>query len=383
MTMAASRDTTLSKMARMVAFWIFGNPSEAIDPESIASANELTVGYVRKLLAELAGKGYLVKPEKVRAEKGRIAYTPYAIPPQANTTVTVSQPSRSELPYGENNHHGQEVVTVEPTVSTDTPEITAVQAQITVSETVVDAPVSGDASPTPTPVYTHERDAATRVNRSVKEKAKGKRKKQKKKDIPPSGGTVPDSSSDSPKVDHREMMTAVCDAFKVKPGGFAGILGQQLLGVAVKGKRQEYGISPAMSAVEVVAFGQWYREAYPAMNGGSVKVPTTAETLFERVQQFRDDTTKHAKKMALSIGRLARLLAEKTGQGVSLVTPTSAPASLPYEREKPLDMNAAPPVQESEVEGLVKAGLMTADEFPRPTMKQINQRIFEKMGSNR
>jgi hypothetical protein len=105
----------------------------------------MTVGYVRKLLAELAEYGYLVAPQKYKAAKGRFAYTPYTLPPQALTTVTVEEPARSD------NQHGQTTSTVESiaAVQHDQPEIS-------------------------TDEYVHARgDAATRVNNlSLEQKQK-------------------------------------------------------------------------------------------------------------------------------------------------------------------------------------------------------------------
>lgn len=113
---AAARDTRLPLQARAIAFWILDNPTEGIDPDIIAKANDLAVSYVRKLLAKLAEFGHLIAPKKYRAEKGRIAYTPYELPPQDKITVTVEEPSRSETPYGQNNQNGQETVTVKTAV---------------------------------------------------------------------------------------------------------------------------------------------------------------------------------------------------------------------------------------------------------------------------
>jgi hypothetical protein len=177
------------------------------------------------------------------------------------------------------------------------------------------------------------------------------------------------------KPNDPEMQTAIQDGLKVKPGGFNGTLARQLLGLSDKGERKSFLLSPPMTPVEVVAFGQWFHELYP-----NATPPTSAERLRDRVQQFRDDTTKHAKKMALSVGRLARLLAEKTGQQVSPAVPKTAPS--PAQPDKPLDMNTTPDVREDEVAKFVEMGLMQPDEMPRPSMKTIYDRIAAKMGSN-
>lgn len=112
----AARDTRLSLQARAIAFWILENPSEAINPDAISAANNMTIGYVRKLLAELAKFGYLVAPQKVRNKDGRFSYTPYTLPPQAKITVTVDEPARSD------DQHGQEAVTDKTTVCAETPQ---------------------------------------------------------------------------------------------------------------------------------------------------------------------------------------------------------------------------------------------------------------------
>ena len=364
------RDKRLSVTARSIMAWILGDPSEVINPASIASENDLTVKYVRSILALLAKFGYLIAPKWYKNGRGCFEWTAYTLPPQPTTAVmaTSPQPSTSAM---DTTCPTTAVMDENPQPIKTVMDLPAVRAEDG-NKSTADHSGYGDQSS-----HTYTRDAATRVNKSVKAKAKGKSKKQKDKKISPVGESVPVSSSDSPEKVTREMQIAVCDVFNAKPGGYAGRIGQQLLGTAPDGKRHQYNITPAMTAFEVVAFGLWYRETYPDKHGGKVYAPSTAETLSERVQQFRDDTTKHAKKMALAEQRLARLVQEKTGQGVSLAA--SVPA--PREREGTLKSSDMEPVREDEVEGYVKAGLMTADEMPRPTMKTIYDRLSTKMGS--
>lgn len=218
---------------------------------------------------------------------------------------------------------------------------------------------------------THGAAGEKDLSLSLRAKDKGKRKREKKKDISPFGEsplslTPKQATGDRILTSAGAYQTAVVDAFKVKAGGFAGIIAQQLLGTATRGKRSDYNVTPLMTPVEIVAFGQWYGETF----GSDVKVPTSAETLHERVTQFRDDTTKHAKKMAIAKPRLERLLNP------------AKPAAPPREHEKPLSSGDMVPVREDEVDGLVKLGFMVADEMPRPTMTIIYDRMTVKMGKN-
>lgn len=366
---AIARDTRLSLAARAVAFWILDNPSEVINPDAIAQANAINIRQVKVLLGELARHGYLNSPQRIKGKHGHFAYTPYTLKAAAAQSTVNNSTVDGQDVYGP---HTLSPHTVETSTDRDEipPEITAESAPVTVK--IAAEMVIGDAH---VRVYTPTRDAAGEKDMSLKakDKDKSKRKKQKKKYISPAGESVSSEISDSPLPDAswQSVMTAVGDVFKVKPGGFAGILANQLIGKSKSGQRREFQIDPAMTAVEIVAFGQWYREVYPGKNGEPARIPTTAETLRDRVYQFRDDTTRYTKKMALAQTRLDRLL-----------KPAPAPEAAAVQREKPLPASDMLPVQEHEVDGFVKMGVMTADEMPRPTMKMIYDRITARMRTN-
>lgn len=90
----------------------------------------------------------------------------------------------------------------------------------------------------------------------------------------------PDDEPTPKLTNHQVLVGAVMLAFGAG-GGFAATLAKQLTGTADKGKRQEWNIKPGMAPVEIVAFASWYATTYEG------KPPTTAETLYERVEEFR------------------------------------------------------------------------------------------------
>src|SRR5690606_37279241 len=80
-----------------------------------------------------------------------------------------------------------------------------------------------------------------------------------------------------------------------------GTLLTQLRGTAKSGKRHEWLINPGMSPEEIVGFGLWYQDSYERVP------PTTAETLYERILEFRD-SAEHALALTVGAQHLERLL---------------------------------------------------------------------------
>lgn len=98
--------------------------------------------------------------------------------------------------------------------------------------------------------------------------------------------TPPDDVPAPRKRNH--TMDAVCIAFKIEPGGYAQLLIKQLTGIkdGLKGKRLEYLIDdPPMTAIEILACRDWYGTDPRYKDKGAL--PATAETIFERVLEFR------------------------------------------------------------------------------------------------
>jgi hypothetical protein len=91
-------DTDLSCMARFIMLWILRNPSEAINPEQIAEENRISVKQVKTLLTELADTGYLVKPARIKGERGRFDWTPYTLNP------SYGQPFNGDPSHGQPEH---------------------------------------------------------------------------------------------------------------------------------------------------------------------------------------------------------------------------------------------------------------------------------------
>lgn len=77
------------------------------------------------------------------------------------------------------------------------------------------------------------------------------------------------------------LVEAVCMVYQIEAGGWAGTLLAQLTGTSKKGQRKEYACDFTRPS-EIVAFGYWYMAKYKQSSP-----PTTAETLYERVQEFK------------------------------------------------------------------------------------------------
>lgn len=78
---------------------------------------------------------------------------------------------------------------------------------------------------------------------------------------------------------------AACIAWGIEPGWLAETLAKQTMGGENKGKRKEYAIDPPMPPVEVVAAFDWYKTE-PRYKDQKA-LPQSAETLFERMMEFR------------------------------------------------------------------------------------------------
>lgn len=80
---------------------------------------------------------------------------------------------------------------------------------------------------------------------------------------------------------YQQMIDAIKDAFKTSDG-FAKSIEPQLTGRAKKGSRADWALDDAMTPADVLGFGIWYRDRYDRDD-----LPTTAETLHDRVLEYR------------------------------------------------------------------------------------------------
>jgi hypothetical protein len=118
------------------------------------------------------------------------------------------------------------------------------------------------------------------------------------------------------KANSPEVQTAVADAFKVNPGGFAGTLALQLLGqkTGKRTKRDNFLIEPPMTPPEIVLFGGWYRDKFEF----SPQPSTDAERIAELVAEFR---SKPPHYFANNLPRAEAKLRKLMGQEKSAAAP--------------------------------------------------------------
>lgn len=132
------------------------------------------------------------------------------------------------------------------------------------------------------------------------------------------------------KANDPDIQMAVADAFKIKPGGYAGVLAQQLLGQDKRGATHK--ISPPMDAIEIVQLGMWYRDQERNEFDDEPAVPHTAQRLWERVLQFRDDEPKYTNCRPLAKRRLENIVRPAYTRRS---TPIPQPEAVPVEFEPP------------------------------------------------
>jgi hypothetical protein len=96
------------------------------------------------------------------------------------------------------------------------------------------------------------------------------------------------ASGDTPETPKPKRFNALQEsvalAWKIKPGGYAGKIGSQLMGTAKRGERKTHRIEPSMAPVEITGFGLWFRHQYPEAD-----FPQKAETIANNVDRYRAD----------------------------------------------------------------------------------------------
>ena len=137
--------------------------------------------------------------------------------------------------------------------------------------------------------------------KSEKPTSKKTRKQSGKKT--PSEPQTSDESED-PLQTRTAMVKAIAFTFGMKEdfGGMNAQLRMQLRGEHKKGKRKEYNFDEPATPVEVVGFKFFRNSAY-----AEAKIPTTAETLYERFLEFRGDE-RYARALELGEEKLRELL---------------------------------------------------------------------------
>jgi hypothetical protein len=105
--------------------------------------------------------------------------------------------------------------------------------------------------------------------------------------------------------DYTQAIAATIYAFHLNGAQMAKALEPQLRGRAAKGKRKDYNIEPAMTPVEIVAFGMWYRSMYSEV---SDKPSQEAERMTELVADFRDWYVLHPQVEQRAYAHLLKLL---------------------------------------------------------------------------
>lgn len=148
---------------------------------------------------------------------------------------------------------------------------------------------------------------------------------QETPDDSPNPVPEPDPETPSPR-NPSALQLVVAHVWDLPPGGRVNTLITQLVGNAKKGKRKEWAIEEPMTTVEVLAFGMWWRNLYPHL-----LPPSNAETLHERVTEFRDYL--HHRGEAY-LDRARQQLPMITGSSLDESPPETVPPLEPEETEE-------------------------------------------------
>ncbi len=97
---------------------------------------------------------------------------------------------------------------------------------------------------------------------------------------------------------------------------FGNILLTQLTGTAKAGSRKAWRLETPATLEEILGFGRWWKTAHP-----NTDVPSKAETLYERVAEFRG-SPQYKRTLELARAELPRFRGERV-----IVTPTEPVAS--------------------------------------------------------
>jgi len=266
---AGAQDTRLSIEARGVLWYLLSKPRDwKVIIKDLQKQCGIGRNKVYRILNELRVAGYIIRDDQYKTADGQFSKSAYHVydTPQKNQPCT----QNGDTENGDTLH-------TKDTTEKDSP----------IPKGIVSAPAETEPE----------------------------------NETPPEPTTVKETDQPPTKEKKWSLKDHVEKMWGDKHKGIAGALLAQMLGITKRnGKRKEYNFEePLQSAAELWGFRYFWRDAYPGIG-----LPTAAETLFERFQEYRGNAEYG---LHISLGQSA----------VDMLTGTPSTPSTPPESPPPID----------------------------------------------